>query len=115
MHFLNKMERKFGRFAIQGLMKYIILFYVAGYLIEFLAPQAYSFLTLEPYLIFHYGQVWRLVSWVLIPPPTGNFFFAIIMIILYYQLGTALERTWGAFKFNVYIFGGMIFTVLVLL
>ena len=112
MHFLNKMERKFGRFAIQGLMKYIILFYVAGYLIEFLAPQAYSFLTLEPYLIFHYGQVWRLVSWVLIPPPTGNFFFAIIMIILYYQLGTALERTWGAFKFNVYIFGGMIFTVL---
>ena len=93
-------------------MKYIILFYVAGYLIEFLAPQAYSFLTLEPYLIFHYGQVWRLVSWVLIPPPTGNFFFAIIMIILYYQLGTALERTWGAFKFNVYIFGGMIFTVL---
>lgn len=45
------MERKFGRFAIQGLMKYIILFYVAGYLIEFLAPQAYSFLTLEPYLI----------------------------------------------------------------
>ena len=33
MHFLNKMERKFGRFAIQGLMKYIILFYVAGYLI----------------------------------------------------------------------------------
>ena len=112
MHFLNKMERKFGRFAIQGLMKYIILFYVAGYLIEFLAPQAYSFLTLEPYLIFHYGQVWRLVSWVLIPQPTGNFFFAIIMIILYYQLGTALERTWGAFKFNVYIFGGMIFTVL---
>ena len=112
MHFLNKMERKFGRFAIQGLMKYIILFYVAGYLIEFLAPQAYSFLTLEPYLMFHYGQVWRLVSWVLIPPPTGNFFFAIIMIILYYQLGTALERTWGAFKFNVYIFGGMIFTVL---
>ena len=102
MHFLNKMERRFGRFAIQGLMKYIILFYVAGYLIEFLAPQAYSFLTLEPYLIFHYGQVWRLVSWVLIPPPTGNFFFAIIMIILYYQLGTALERTWGAFKFNVY-------------
>ena len=38
MHFLNKMERRFGRFAIQGLMKYIILFYVAGYLIEFLAP-----------------------------------------------------------------------------
>lgn len=112
MHFLNKMERKFGKFAIQGLMKYIILFYVAGYLIEILAPQAYGFLTLEPFMIFHYGQVWRLVSWVLIPPPTGNIIFMLIMIVLYYQLGTALERTWGAFRFNVYIFGGMIFTVL---
>lgn len=30
MHFLNKMERKFGRFAIQGLMKYIILFLCGG-------------------------------------------------------------------------------------
>ncbi len=112
MHFLNKMERKFGKFAIQGLMKYIILFYVAGYLIEILAPQAYGFLTLEPFMIFHYGQVWRLVSWVLIPPPTGNIIFMLIMVVLYYQLGTALERTWGAFRFNVYIFGGMIFTVL---
>ena len=112
MHFLNKMERKFGKYAIQGLMKYIILFYVAGYLIDILAPQAYEFLQLEPYYIFHGGQIWRLVSWVLIPPPTGNFIFAIIMIILYYQLGTALERTWGAFKFNMYIFGGMIFTIL---
>ena len=90
MHFLNKMERKFGRFAIQGLMKYIILFYVAGYLIEFLAPQAYSFLTLEPYLIFHYGQVWRLVSWVLIPPPTGNFFFDHTVLSVRYCPGTYL-------------------------
>ena len=112
MHFLNKMERKFGKFAIQGLMKYIILFYVAGYLINILAPQAYGFLTLEPFMIFHYGQVWRLVSWVLIPPPTGNIIFMLIMVVLYYQLGTALENTWGAFRFNVYIFGGMIFTVL---
>lgn len=96
MHFLNKMERKFGKFAIQGLMKYIILFYVAGYLINILAPQAYGFLTLEPFMIFHYGQVWRLVSWVLIPPPTGNIIFMLIMVVLYYQLGTALERTWGA-------------------
>ena len=36
----------------------------------------------------------------------------LIMVVLYYQLGTALERTWGAFRFNVYIFCGMIFTVL---
>ena len=111
MNFLNKLERKFGRHAITGLMKYIITCYIIGYIIEFVAPRFMSFLTLEPYMIFHYGQVWRLVSWILIPPQT-NIFFAIIMMIFYYQLGTVLEQTWGSFRFNVYIFGGMIFTVL---
>ena len=111
MNFLNKLERKFGRHAITGLMKYIIICYIIGYIIEFAAPRFMSFLTLEPYMIFHYGQVWRLVSWILIPPQT-NIFFAIIMMIFYYQLGTVLEQTWGSFRFNVYIFGGMIFTVL---
>ena len=112
MHFLNKMERKFGKFAIQGLMKYVIACYVIGFVIEYLAPQLYSYLTLEPYMIFHYGQVWRLISWVLIPPPTGNIIFAVIMIVLYYQLGTALENTWGTFRFNLYIFGGILFSIL---
>ena len=111
MNFLNKLERKFGRHAITGLMKYNIICYIIGYIIEFVAPRFMSFLTLEPYMIFHYGQVWRLVSWILIPPQT-NIFFAIIMMIFYYQLGTVLEQTWGSFRFNVYIFGGMIFTVL---
>ncbi len=112
MHFLNKMERKFGRFAIRGLMKYIIICYIIGYLIEYLAPGLYSYLILNPYLIFHSGQIWRLVSWILIPPSTGNIIFAVIMMVLYYQLGTALEQTWGTFRFNLYIFGGVIFTIL---
>ena len=112
MGFLNKMERKFGRYAIHGLMKYVVACYIIGYVLEFFAPQLYSYLTLEPYMIFHYGQVWRIVSWVLIPPPTGHIIFAVIMIVLYYQLGNALENTWGAFRFNLYIFGGVLFSIL---
>lgn len=110
MNFLNKWERRFGKYAIHGLMKYIIVCYIIGYVLEFAAPNALYYLTLEPYMIFHYGQIWRIVSWILIPP-SQNIIFAIIMIIFYYQLGTVLEQTWGAFRFNVYIFGGMIFTV----
>lgn len=114
MDFLNKMERKLGRFAIEGLMKYLIAGYVIGYIIEYFFSGLLSYISLEPYMILHYGQVWRLVSWILIPPTTSRsyFIFAIIMIIFYYQLGTVLERAWGAFRFNVYVFGGMIFTVL---
>ncbi len=112
MRFIDKMERKFGRFAIPGLMKYVIACYIIGYVIEYAMPSALSYLTLEPYMIFHYGQVWRLISWVLIPPSGSNIIFYIIMLVLYYQLGTVLEQTWGTFRFNLYIFEGIIFTIL---
>lgn len=69
-----------------------------------------GYLALSPYHILH-GQIWRLVSWVLIPP-SGLDIFTIIMLLFYYSLGTALERTWGEFRYNVYIFSGILFTVI---
>ena len=33
------------------------------------------------------------------------------MLLFYYNLGTALERTWGTYRYNVYIFSGMLFTI----
>ena len=112
MNFLNRLEKKIGRYAIPGLMKYMVGCYVIGYIIMYAAPNLVSWLTLEPYMIFRQGQVWRLVSWLLIPPSRSYLIFAIIMIIFYYQIGTALEHTWGVFRFNVFIFGGIIFTIL---
>ena len=111
MNFLNKMERKFGRYAIHNLSAYIIALYVAGYLLYFFAPSSiFGYLTLEPYYILH-GQIWRLVTWILIPPESPGI-FTIIMLFFYYSLGNSLEQTWGAFRYNVYIFMGMISTVL---
>ncbi len=76
----------------------------------YLMPDLLGWLTLEPALIVR-GQVWRLVSWVLIPP-TRYPISLLFLVLLYYSLGTALERTWGTFRYNVYIFSGLIFTVL---
>ncbi len=111
MHFLNKMERKFGKYAIPGLMKYVIACYIIGYVIEYTMSDLLNWLTLEPYLIVHRLQVWRLISWVLIPPSSSNLLFVVIMLFLYYQLGNTLEQTWGTFRFNLYIFGGVFFTI----
>ncbi|MGN0485463.1 MAG: rhomboid family intramembrane serine protease [Lachnospiraceae bacterium] len=110
MNFLNKLERKFGKYAIPNLSLWLICGYGIGYVFYFLNPQILNWLTLEPYYILH-GQVWRLISWVLLPNDT-NLLSAIIMMIFYYQLGRALEQTWGTFRFNVYIWSGLIFTVL---
>ena len=38
--------------------------------------------------------------------------FLIIVLYFYYVLGSNLERTWGAFRFNVYFFSGMLFHVI---
>ena len=113
MNFLNNLERKIGKHAIPGLMKYMVGCYVIGYILQYMFPQAIAYLTLEPYMIIHNLQIWRIISWVLIAPGGGSFIiFAIIMIIFYYQIGTALERTWGTFRFNVFIFGGIILTII---
>lgn len=111
MNFLNKLERKFGRFAIPHLTGYIIATYAIGYLLYYLMPDVLSYLVLEPYLIFHGGQVWRLVTWLLIPPGTSNVLFAVIMLFFYYNIGTTLEQIWGDFKYNVYIFFGILMTI----
>lgn len=106
MKFLNKMERKFGRYAIRNLSAYIIALYVAGYLMSAFAPGIFLYLTLEPYYILH-GQVWRLVTWLLVPPSSLDI-FTVIMLFFYYSVGSDLERNWGAFRYNVYIFSGII-------
>ena len=111
MNFLNKMERNFGKYAISNLSLYLILGYVLGYVIQLINPVIMDFFTLNPYLILH-GQIWRLVTWIIIPPSSNPDLLTIIMLFFYYSIGTNLERTWGTFYYNVYLFMGMIFTIL---
>ena len=116
MNWLDKLERKLGRFAIPNLTVYLMICYVIGFMLWNLAAmnlipaEVIGYLTLEPALILR-GQVWRLITW-LVVPPSSNLISLVFFVLLYYSLGTALERTWGVFRYNVYIFSGLLFTVL---
>jgi threonine/homoserine/homoserine lactone efflux protein len=73
--FLNNLERRFGRYAVHGLMKYVCGLYVIGLLIELVNPQIYTyFLSLNPAMILR-GQIWRLVTFLIQPPNTSLLFF----------------------------------------
>ena len=112
MGFLQKLERKMGKYAIRNLTRYIIIFYIIGYIIQMISYSGSNiqiWLTLNPGAIMH-GQVWRLVSWVLMPPSHVSI-LTVIMLICYYQLGTILEKVWGDFLYNFYIFFGLTMTV----
>lgn len=110
MNWLNKLERKLGRYAIPNLIVWLIGAYTIGFVLYTVNPGIMSMLTLSPYHILH-GQIWRLVTWIFMPTET-NLIFLLIMALFYYQLGTVLERNWGTFRFNVYIFSGIIFTII---
>ena len=106
--FLYKLERKIGKYAINNLSLYIIIGYVLGYILALTG--SVDFISLNPYYIMH-GQIWRIITWVLVPPSSLSL-FTLVMLYFYYQIGTVLERTWGAFRYNVYIFSGILFSVI---
>ena len=111
-NFLNNMERKFGKYAIRNITVYIIGLYILGYVLQFAPFQVNitNYLTLDPYLILH-GQVWRLVTWILIPPQALSIWI-FFTLYLYYFMGTTMERTIGTFRYNVFVFGGILFMIL---
>ena len=85
LNWLDKLEKKLGRFAISNLTVYLLAGYVIGFAIYYLAPGLLGWLTLEPAYILR-GQVWRIISWVLIPP-TGSLISLLFLVLLYYSLG----------------------------
>lgn len=111
MKWMNKLERKLGKYAIPNLMFYMIILYVAGFVLDLINPNFYTwFLSLNAEAILH-GQVWRLFTFLIQPPPADSLFM-IFALYLYYMIGRQLEYVWGTFKFNLYFFMGVLFNIL---
>jgi len=110
-NFIDKMERKLGRFAIPNLMLYVSILNVIGYVIWMINPLYYlMYFSLDVRAVLH-GQIWRLVTFMMVPSDTRIIFF-VISLYFYIYLGRTLEGIWGAFKFNLYYFTGIIGTIL---
>ena len=107
MNWLNKLERRFGNLAIRHLMHYIVGLTAFVYIIMQLdgVAQIYFKLSLIPSLVMR-GEVWRLITYIFIPPNL-SIFWIIFTLYFYYMIGSALEREWGSFRFNLYYFIGM--------
>ena len=111
MTFYQKLERRFGKYAVPNLMKYICVIYVVGYLIQMFNPLLYFYyLDLDAEAILH-GHIWRIITFIFYPPST-SFLWMIVALFVYYSLGMTLERVWGTFKYNFFYFTGVILLVL---
>ena len=111
MKWLDKLERKYGKYAIPNLMYYVIILYIIGFVIDIVSPQLYTdYLALDANAILH-GQIWRIFTFI-IQPPNSSYFFILFALYLYYMIGKTLEYMWGAFRFNLYFFSGMLLHVI---
>lgn len=111
MKFFNQIENKLSKYAVKNLSLYLTALYSVGLLINVLDKSLYStYLMLDPHLILQ-GQVWRIITW-LMYPAAGDVLFSFVMTYLYYVLGTALENKWGSFRYNLFIFSGILAHIL---
>ena len=109
---LARLERKFGKFAIERLTLYIVGGMGIVFILTFLRPDFTDLLTLDHRAL---RQPWRFVTYLFIPPDVfgGNIFWTLFSLYWTWLIGTNLENEWGAFKLNVYYLIGMIGTTIV--
>lgn len=110
MTFLDHLERRFARFAIPGLIRYVVAFNALVFVLISIEPGYASYLTLNRDLILQ-GQIWRLVSWIFIPGVNGALQTVLFLLVAWWT-GNLLESAWGTFRFNAYYFTGMFLCVL---
>lgn len=111
MNWFAKFEKKFSKYAIKNLMFYIIVLYAIGFVMNTFFNGLYdAYFSLDFAMIFK-GQVWRLVTFIL-QPPSNSIIFVVFVLYFYYLIGSVLEKIWGAFRFNVYFFTGVILNIL---
>lgn len=112
MKLMNQLERKLYRFRIAPFFKYVILTMAGVYALSFFFP---SFPILNHLMLYmpmvYRGEIWRLITFIVIPP-MNTVFYAAMTMYFYYFIGTALENKWGPRRFLLYfiigVFGAII-------
>ena len=113
---LNKLERKFGRYAVPGIMNILITGMVIVYIWDAIISPASGKFPLSPLISFSRdlileGQVWRIVSFIFEPIATTPFFL-IFTFYFYWLIGQVMENQWGVFRFNIFMLSGFIGSVI---
>ena len=111
---MNAVDRfcyRHPRFGIPNLMLYIVIANAIVWVFSLMdtTNTLSGLLMFSPYHILH-GQVWRLVTFALMPHTTG--FLALIAFYFYYFIGSTIERQWGSGKFTIYVLSGVVLTVI---
>lgn len=112
MSWLDKLERKFGKYYIHNLITVVVVVNAIVYFLALIGGDSANMtnLMLIPQNVLH-GEIWRLITFIFIPPTTSPLWIIFNLFFFYYS-GKGLEQAWGGFKVNVLYLTGMILTII---
>lgn len=115
MSFLDKLEKRFGSWAIRGLTNYIVVGQALTFLMVTISPPdvAMRMLDLMEYRLTSFlgGNFWNPISFILIPK-TFSLIWIFFSLMILHMMGSALEEHWGAFRYNIYVLVGIVCVVI---
>lgn len=106
MNWMDKLERKIGRYAVPNLSRYFVGAIVLGYVMSMVSSTFADWIEFDVAMILH-GQIWRLFSWIFMPT-TSLDFFGLLFLFCVLMWGSSLESMLGTFRMNVFLWGGVI-------
>lgn len=113
---LSGLERRFGRHrGIRNLMMLIVIAMGAVYVFDYILGSVLG-IRLANYLVFDrrlvmQGQVWRLLTFMIVPPGGGLLFVAMELLFVYFA-GNMLQNRWGTLRLNLFYLTGMLGTLI---
>ncbi len=122
MSWIDKAEKRFGRYAIPKIVRPVVGFQILVYVLvlatngRMVTVDGLNLETLEGKLILDpgavlNGEVWRLFTFLFLPP-TWHFLWFLIGVMFMLFVSESLENLWGAFRMNLYVLSGMFFLML---
>lgn len=108
---LNYIELRYGRYrGIRNLISYIVVAMACVYIADLVIGPAFG-ISLSGYLSFNrtlilHGQMWRILTFIFIPPSEGLLFIVMQLMFIYFT-GNLLQNQWGTLRFNIFYFTGV--------
>ena len=112
MNWLDKVERKMRWFAVPNLMMLLSGLMLAVFLLEIALPEE----AVSQYLWLDWnavraGQLWRVLSFLILPPASSPFFL-LFSLYFFCLMGNGLESQWGTSKFTLFYTVGALGTII---
>lgn len=113
MTFFDRLERRWGRLAFPGFLRYYALFHVLVFVLQLIRPDIGQVLEFDRAKIFS-GEIWRVATMFFANSEFGNPRSPVAIILLIFavnfvfMVGDGLENAWGSFKSSLFFYVGIL-------